>query len=89
MHWMSINNGALLKLSKRVPPFDCWIVVDKNLPYQQNLNTLPCAIIILDVLRNTLKYISPLIPKIVACLKCITEKNVIVITPDVVLKDMK
>ena len=34
MQWTGIKNGALLKLLKE-HNFDCWIVVDKNLPYQQ------------------------------------------------------
>ena len=58
MQWNGIKNGELLKLLKE-HKFDCWIVVDKNLPYQQNVETIPCFIIVLDVFRNTLKQIPP------------------------------
>jgi len=50
MHWNGIKNGTLLKLLQE-HQFDCWIVVDKNLPYQQNISTLPCPVIVLDVHR--------------------------------------
>ena len=59
-----------------------WIVVDKNIPYQQNLSNLPCLIVVLGVYRNTLKHLCPLIPKIFEVLQ--TKKNaskVVVIKP--------
>ncbi len=43
MGWKDIENGALLKLLEE-HGFDCWIGVDKNLPYQQNLDKLPCLL---------------------------------------------
>ena len=55
--------------------FDCWIVVDKNIPYQQNISTLPCLIIVLDVFRNTLKHITPMLPVVLAALEAPQEKN--------------
>jgi hypothetical protein len=78
MQWNGIKNGALLKLLKE-HQFDCWIVVDKNIPYQQNLSNLPFLIIVLDVIRNTLKHIAPLIPSVLDVLNDSTEKKVIVI----------
>jgi hypothetical protein len=63
MGWNGINNGALLKLIGE-SNFEVWIVVDKNIPYQQNILKLPCLVIVLDVLRNTLKNILPLMPQI-------------------------
>jgi hypothetical protein len=78
MQWNGIKNGALLKLLKEYQ-FDCWIVVDKNIPYQQNLSNLPCLILVLDVVRNTLKHITPLIPSVLDVLKNSNERKVIVI----------
>ena len=57
MQWSGTKNGALLKLI-RENDFDCWVVVDKNLPYQQNVASLPCVVVVLDVYRNTFKHIS-------------------------------
>jgi hypothetical protein len=79
MQWNGIKNGALLKLLGE-HAFDCWIVVDKNLPYQQNLSALPCLILVLDVLRNTLKHIMPLLPSVLKALNSSIEKKVIVIS---------
>jgi len=59
--------------------FDCWIIVDKNLPYQQNVTALPCSIIVLDVFRNMLKNIAPLISVVLDTLKDLTEKKVVII----------
>ncbi|MGI8952881.1 MAG: DUF5615 family PIN-like protein [Chitinophagaceae bacterium] len=36
-----IKNGVLLQLLKE-NNFDCWIVVDKNIPFQQNIEEFPC-----------------------------------------------
>jgi hypothetical protein len=41
MGWGGTKNGALLKLAGS--SFDAFVTVDKNLPYQQNLPTLPVA----------------------------------------------
>ncbi len=79
MQWNGVKNGALLKLLAE-HKFDCWIVVDKNLPYQQNTSTLPCSVIVLDVFRNTLKHISPLIPSVLLALNNASEKKIMVIS---------
>lgn len=79
MTWNGVKNGALLKLLKE-NTFDCWIVVDKNLPYQQNISTLPCLVIVLDVFRNTLKHITPLLPLLLKALDNAAEKAVILIS---------
>jgi hypothetical protein len=78
MAWTGIKNGALLKLLGD-HKFDCWIVVDKNIPYQQNIATLPCLVIVLDVFRNTLKHITPLLPSVLDALKSSPGEKVIVI----------
>jgi hypothetical protein len=79
MQWNGIKNGALLKLLSE-HNFDCWIVADKNLPYQQNTSTLPCLIIVLDVFRNTLKHIAPLMPSVLNALQVPVIEKVIVIS---------
>ncbi len=76
MQWNGIKNGALLKLLAEYN-FNCWIIVDKNLPYQQNLINLPCTIIVLDVFRNTLKHITPLIPDIFTCLQQLSVNRIV------------
>ncbi len=45
MRWNGIKNGVLLHLLKE-NNFDCWIAVDKNIPYQQNISKVSCLIFI-------------------------------------------
>ncbi len=80
MEWNGIKNGQMLLLLKE-HSFDAWIVVDKNIPYQQNLLNLPCLIVVLNVYRNTLQYLLPLIPPILEVLQKDTTSNVVVIEP--------
>jgi hypothetical protein len=46
MGWSGVKNGKLLALA--ADEFDAFVTVDKNMPYQQNLTTLPVAVIVLD-----------------------------------------
>ena len=78
MRWNGLKNGELLKLISEYE-FDCWIVVDKNIPYQQNILKLNCLIIVLDVFRNTLKYLLPLIPGILKTLESSSSEKVFVL----------
>ena len=61
--------------------FDCWIVVDKNIPYQQNISKLPCPIIVLDIIKNTLSHLQPLVPQLLIILKKNITEKIIVIKP--------
>ena len=66
MGWSGVKNGDLLSLAAAT--FDVFVTVDKNLPYQQNLATLPLAIIVLDAHSNELSVLLPLLPKLEATL---------------------
>jgi len=60
--WSGIKNGELL--DRAANQFDALITVDKNLEHQQNLETLPLAVIVLYAQSNELPYLLPLIPKL-------------------------
>lgn len=77
MQWNGIKNGELLKLLEK-NNFDCWIVVDKNIPYQQNISNLSCLIIVLDVFRNTLEHIRKLYPSALIALENTSEKIIVI-----------
>jgi len=62
MGWGGIRNGELL--TRAANEFDALISVDKNLQYQQNLDTLPITVIVLNARSNELPYLLPLIPKL-------------------------
>jgi hypothetical protein len=78
MGWNGIKNGELIQLLSQ-SNFDYWIVVDKNIPYQQNTQNIPFTIIVLNVYRNTLKNIEVLLPKIVDILNSPSSDKVVVI----------
>ena len=52
MGWSGVKNGKLLALA--ADSFDAFVTVDKNLPFQQNLTTLPIAVVVLDAVSNEL-----------------------------------
>ena len=81
MRWNGIKNGELLLLLKE-NNFNAWIVVDKNIPYQQNVSDLPFIIIVLNVYRNTLHHLLPLIPKLLPILQSEKMANVVIVEED-------
>ncbi|WP_299287520.1 DUF5615 family PIN-like protein [uncultured Mucilaginibacter sp.] len=63
MLWLGKKNGELLKLMTD-NNFELFITVDRNLPYQQNLQRLPLTIIVLRAKNNTRQTLKILVPKI-------------------------
>ena len=78
MRWNGVKNGKLIQLLAE-NNFDCWIVVDKNIPYQQNIKTISCTIIIMDVLKNTLNSLQMLVPSLLIVLAQPMNEKIIVI----------
>ncbi|MFA5914939.1 MAG: hypothetical protein WC830_15435 [Burkholderiales bacterium] len=73
MGWSGVKNGKLLALA--AAEFDALITVDKNLPYQQNLTTLPVAVIVLDTVSNELPALLPLVPGLERALSSIEPRT--------------
>jgi hypothetical protein len=73
MGWSGVKNGDLLRLA--AASFDVFITVDKNLPYQQSLATLPLAVIVLDAQSNDLPALLPLVPKLEASLRNVQPRT--------------
>lgn len=61
--WLGKKNGELLKLMTD-DNFDFFVTVDRNLPYQQNLNNLGVTIFVLCAFNNRRDTLKQLIPKI-------------------------
>lgn len=62
MGWSGFRNGELLALA--ATKFDAFVTVDKNLPYQQNLKSLPIAVVVLEAASNELQFLLPLVPEL-------------------------
>ena len=73
MGWSGVKNGKLLALA--ADEFDAFITVDKNLPYQQNLATLPVAIVVLDAESNELPALLPLVPQLLRALSSMKPRT--------------
>jgi len=78
MGWNGLKNGALLQ-SASENGFDILVAVDKNLPYQQNTGTLPVSVFVLDVKRNVLPSLLPLVPDLLSAWAMPIEKKVYLI----------
>ena len=58
--WSGIKNGKLLALA--ATRFDVFLTMDQGLEFQQNLATLPIAILVVEALSNRIEHLSPVVP---------------------------
>jgi len=61
--WLGQKNGALLKLMID-DKFEIFVTIDRNLPYQQNLERLPLLIFVFCAADNRRETLAILIPKL-------------------------
>jgi predicted nuclease of predicted toxin-antitoxin system len=73
--WSGIENGKLLALAA-TNEFDVVITTDRGIEYQQNQETLPCSVIVLEAATNSLEDLRPLIPQVLTALASIRPKSV-------------
>jgi len=66
MGWSGIKNGQLLQ--KAASAFECFLTVDRNLQFQQRLDSLPLAVLVIRASDNRLETLRPLIPEILQTL---------------------
>jgi len=62
MGWSAFENGELLR--RAAGEFDVFLTADQNLQFQQNLGTLPLAVIVLVAQTNKLENLRPLVPEL-------------------------
>lgn len=66
MGWSTLQNGKLL--AEAAQSFDAFVTVDKNIKTQQNLQSLPLPIVVLDSVMNTPAALAPFAPFVQAVL---------------------
>lgn len=71
--WTGIKNGKLLKLA--AAEFDIFLTMDGNLEFQQNLATLPIAVLVVEAVSNRMEHLLPLVPGILRELGQIPPKS--------------
>jgi predicted nuclease of predicted toxin-antitoxin system len=76
MRWKGIENGELLDLAAK-NGFNAILTKDNGMPYEHNVNALPCAIIILRAPSNALDDIKPLVPEILERLVALIPKSIV------------
>jgi len=75
MRWEGIKNGELLKLAA-CDGFEAIVTKDTGLEYEQNVNALPCSVVIVEAASNSLKHIEPLIPAILSALASLAPRSI-------------
>jgi Domain of unknown function (DUF5615) len=71
--WTGIKNGKLLALA--ASEFDVFLTMDRNLEFQQNLSTLPIAVLVVEAVGNRMEHLIPLVPGILKELNDIPPKS--------------
>ena len=62
MGWTTIQNGALLTLASQ--HFDVFVTLDRNLSFQQNLDSFSVAVLVVSAKTSRLTDLKPLIPNL-------------------------
>ena len=60
--WSGVKNGKLLALA--ATRFDVFVTADRNLEFQQNLASLPVAVLVIEAVSNRIEDLAPLVPEI-------------------------
>ena len=58
MGWETLANGTLLKAAASAG-YDAFLSIDKNLEHEQNLKSLPLAVVVIDAPSNALPAVLP------------------------------
>lgn len=73
--WSGKKNGELLALAD--PQFDVLLTLDKNLPFQQDLDSVRIAVLIIRARSNRIQDLLPVIPDCLTALKSIRPGQVV------------
>lgn len=62
MGWSGVRNGELLR--RAAAEFDCFLTVDRNLQFQQNVSGLKIGVIVMHAAENDFPSLSPLMQQV-------------------------
>ena len=71
--WSGVKNGKLLALA--AGEFDVLLTADKGVEYQQNLQTLPVAVLIVLAKSNRMEDLVITIPAVLAALQTLAPRT--------------
>jgi predicted nuclease of predicted toxin-antitoxin system len=75
MGWGGVENGALLALAAS-HGFDAVLTKDANIEYEQNLQNLPVAVVVIQAKSNDIDDIRAVLPAVLAVLPDLPAKQV-------------
>jgi len=78
MGWSGVKNGQLLQ--KAASDFDCFLTVDRNLQFQQRIDALPLAVVVIRAVDNRIDTLRPLMAAVREALTSIAAKELKVIS---------
>ncbi|MBM4256458.1 MAG: hypothetical protein FJ147_11265 [Deltaproteobacteria bacterium] len=78
MQWVGTKNGALLR--RAAAEFDVLLTVDQGIPYQQNLEGLSLAWVMLKAQSNDINDLRPLMPEVLRVLATIQPRQVVYVS---------
>lgn len=81
MSWERLLNGALLKAAEDAG-FECFISIDKKLEHEQNLQTLPLPVIVIDSPSTALPALVPFALPLLELLKSPLDRQLYLLLPD-------
>jgi hypothetical protein len=73
--WKGLENGTLLR--QAADSFDVVLTADQSIEFQQNLKTLPVAVVVLVAESNRIESLAPLVPKILETLESLQPKTLV------------
>ena len=74
-HWAGLKNGKLLAVAAE--HFDVLLTADKNMEFQQNLTTLPVAIVVMRAHNNRLEALAELVPALLRSLEHLQPRTLV------------
>jgi hypothetical protein len=69
MGWNTLRNGNLLAAAAQ--QFEVFLTVDKNLKHQQNLATLPIAVVVIMATTNRFEEVVQFLPEVLETMKTV------------------
>ena len=81
MEWDRLRNGVLLSTAANAG-IDAMVTVDQNLKHQQNLATLPIAVLVIRSVSNDIDELIKLVPLALEMLTQMPPRQLVEVPPD-------
>lgn len=80
MKWVGVANGRLLAIAA-ADGFDVLVTADRGYEYQQNLATLPCAVVLMITRGNKIADVRPFVGRLLSTLDGISPNQFVKLQP--------